>query len=309
GRFATSTSMREAAWCTPDMVTRASSRSVAVTMPTRRPSSMTGMAPIFRMRIVLAVSSMGSPGCAVSTSRTISELTGSPALTPGGAFGWSAPTKRTSRSETMPTRASGLSGSARPSRIGKCLTLRCSIRAWTSRMGVSGPMATTLRVMTSETSISVSSSRLPAAGPQALELVDHARRGAGADARHQPVGGVVGDLGVRGLDRHQPHGAVEPLQHAPVAQLAEAGARQVVVPAGEGREDDGVGEAAAGEGGLEHALGEALAAVRVGDLHGAQLDQRSAPVVPPGLHLGGGVERHVAHELSGRRVVSGRDAA
>src|SRR5690606_25350073 len=98
GRFATSTSMREAAWCTPDMVTRASSRSVAVTMPTRRPSSMTGMAPIFRMRIVLAVSSMGSPGCAVSTSRTISELTGSPALTPGGAFGWSAPTKRTSRS-------------------------------------------------------------------------------------------------------------------------------------------------------------------------------------------------------------------
>src|SRR5690606_23637111 len=212
---------------------------------------------------VLAVSSMGSSGCAVITGWTISARTGSVALTPSGARGWSAPTRRTSRSETMPTRRSTPSSPFGPwSRIGKWRMLRCSMSSCTSRMGVSGPMATTWRVMISRTSIFSPRPRLPgdvrragSGAPQAVELLDHLRRRLGADARHQGVGGAGAHVLVAGGVELQARRAVEALEHAAVGHVGEAAAAQVVVPGVQGGEHHGGIEAPARERLGQQALG------------------------------------------------------
>src|SRR5690606_26493605 len=110
-------------------------------------------------------------------------------------------------------------------------------------------MATTLPVMTSDTSIcsphggaacggrprgqpagaacgprvsfACANPMLPAAQPQTLELSYDVWWRSRPDAGHQAVGVVAGDLDVVGRHRQQPDGGVEALEHAAVPELAE----------------------------------------------------------------------------------------
>src|SRR5690606_32434332 len=267
---------------------------------------------------------MGSSGWAVSTGVTMMERTGSLARTPAGALGCSAPTKRRSRSDTMPTSRSGSPSSARSSRIGKWRMLRSSIKACTSRMGVSGPMATTLRVMMSCTSMSAPFRAvlpmLPAAAgrarargdrwetptfPEPVELRHHLLRRVRADAGHERVGRAGAHLEVAGGVGDEAGTAVQPLEHTAVRQVPQPGSCQVVMPDVQRREHHRVVEPTVREAGVEHAFGQALAAQFGRDLDGAELDEAAAAIVPPTLDVARGMERGVPHQPVTAGFVSG----
>src|SRR5690554_3353514 len=131
---------------------------------------------------------------------------------------------------------------------------------------------------------------------ETVELGHHFLRRPTADTRHERVGRAGAHLFVGGAEQLEARRAGEALQHAAVGQVSEAAAGQIVVPRVEGGEYHGVVEASAVEGGLQQALGPALAALAGSYLDGPQLEYLARAVVAPGFDLGRGVEHGVAEE-------------